>query len=112
MLTNPAIHDNLIHYGKISVEIISAVATAAVAATGIVSFHSSPAQVETPSQVQTVKVDRINVASPVRKCSEQAWPYYEPRCLWFNGKLGETRTVRVIPIDRMQTANSTPTDAK
>ena len=101
MLMHAAIPGSLIHPGKISVKIISAFAAAAVTA-GIVSLQNSPLQAEAYSRPQAV--EKINIAPPVAKCSQQAWPYYESSCLRVGDKsVGEARTVRFIPIDRRQT---------
>jgi hypothetical protein len=113
MLTNPALHDGLIHSGKISIEILSAVAAAVAAAAGIVSFDNSPVEVGAQSPDQAIKFDQINVASPVARCSDETWPYYANNCLWVRDRSsGKARAVRFIPIHGMQAPNSAVTAAK
>ena len=114
MLTHSEIHGSIIHSGKISIEIISAVAAAVVAAAGIVSFQNSPVQVAAYSQAEDFKVNQANIVTPVAKCSEQTWPYYDLSCLRVrsNSPSGEPHMVRFIPIGRAQPTNSTATFAK
>lgn len=110
-MLNSAIQTNTIHSGKIS--IFSAAAVAVFVAPGIMAFQDFSLQVEAYSRAQAVKREQVNIAGPVARCSEQAWPYYDRRCLWVLDKTaGEIRTVRFVPIDRMQTANATVTVAK
>jgi hypothetical protein len=113
MLMHPAIDDRFFSSGTISIEIISAMAAAVVAAAGIVLFQTSSAQVAAYSRAQDVKLDQASIASPVANCSEQTWPYYDRSCLRVrNSPSGEPHTVRFITIDRAQPTNSTATFAK
>jgi hypothetical protein len=80
---------------------ISAIATAAVVAGGLVTFPSLSAQVEAHSQAPAAKADRIDIRMPGETCSQQAWPYLASDCLRDNSRpMGQARAVRVVSTDR------------
>lgn len=111
MLTCPAIQNTL--SSKTAIEMMSAAAAAAVVAAWVTALPSVPAQIDAHSNTLGATVDRIDIGQPVPKCSQQAWPYYERSCLRDRDQpAGEMRTVRIVPIDRTQTANLTAAVAK
>ena len=81
---------------------LSMIAAAAMGA-AVVTFMPTFAPVAdagTPPQI--VKADRIDFRPIGKACSEQAWPYYEAKCLRDRMQPGgQARTVRVISTDRV-----------
>jgi len=80
---------------------ILAVLSVLCAAVGIVAL-------QTPSAVSGAFPTQMALRympADVMRCSQRAWPYYESQCL--RTYAGESRVVRVIPLDRRRSADVT-----
>jgi hypothetical protein len=98
---------------KIAFAAGAAVAAAVVAAAWLMAFQSVSTQVEAGLQAPAINIDRVDNHPPAANCTHQAWPYYESSCLRNRGEpVGEKRTMRIVPIDRIQTPNPMVTAAK
>ena len=83
---------------------ISAIALAALIAGAITVLPSFSASVVASAPLHSGKGDRLDVRPLGSQCSEQAWPYFEAKCLRDNrvalGKVGTT--ARIVTADRIQ----------
>jgi hypothetical protein len=82
-----------------TLSMIAAAAMGAAVVTFMPSFAPT-ADANTPAPI--IKADRLDVRPIGKACSEQAWPYYETKCLRDRTQPGsQARTVRMISVDRV-----------
>jgi hypothetical protein len=81
-------------------KILSGLAAIALGAAAVLSFPGFSPEVEARTPPPVMKGDRLDIQNPILDCSEQAWPYYEARCLVRPGS--QPRVVRLISIDRIE----------
>jgi hypothetical protein len=81
---------------------ISAVLAAALIAGGITVLPGASERVVASAPLNSGKGDRIDSRPLGPKCSEQAWPYFEAKCLRDSRMpLGQAKNARVVTIDRV-----------
>lgn len=81
---------------------LSAVAAAALGAAAVLALPGFSPDAEAITPPAGVKADRIDARPLLKDCSQQAWPYYEARCLRDHaGTGGAARPIRVIAVDRL-----------
>jgi len=83
---------------------ISAIAAAAlVAGVAVFIVPAMTQKVEASTPVAATKGDRLDIRSAVGPtCSQQAWPYYETRCLRdVSQNASRARPVRLVSTDRL-----------
>jgi len=83
---------------------ISAIAAAAlVAGVAVVVVPGLTEKVQASTPVAATKGDRLDIRTAVGPaCSQQAWPYYETRCLRDHTRnAGRARPVRLVSTDRL-----------
>jgi hypothetical protein len=91
------------------IKTITAIAAAAFIAAIVVVFPGATPAVSanTPDQAgaqqPALKSDRLAVRALGAACSPRAWPYYDRDCLFEGRWHGETRSVRVVTTDRIDT---------
>jgi hypothetical protein len=84
---------------------ISAIGVAALIAGTLTVLPSFSDPVVASAPIHSGKGDRLDIRPLGTQCSEQAWPYFEARCLRDNrAALGRVKPARVIAIDRIGAA--------
>lgn len=84
---------------------ISAVAVAALVAFAVTILPGAGNQVSASAPITTGKGDRLDIHAVGTNCSQQAWPYYEAKCLKdVRQPMSRAKTVRVVSTDRLQPA--------
>jgi hypothetical protein len=83
--------------------VLSAIVAAALGAALVMALPGFSPEVEAGTAAQSVKPEPHN-ALPANACAEQAWPYYDARCL--HDRTGgdsaqPARTVRIVSTDRL-----------
>jgi hypothetical protein len=82
-----------------SYRIFSGIAAAALGAAAVLALPGFSPEVEARTPPPAVKADRLDIA--LKDCTQQAWPYYERRCIRDRSQPdGQARIVRVISTDR------------
>jgi hypothetical protein len=85
------------------VKVVSAIAASALIA-GVASISALTASVEASTPPAAVKGDRLDIRPIGAACSQNAWPYYETKCMRDRTQpAGHTRATRLISLDRAQT---------
>ena len=81
-------------------KVIPAVAAAALGAAAVLALpgFSPDADASTPPKI--VKSDRLDIRPAAKDCSQQAWPYYEARCM-SDRSTRTAKPIRVISTDRI-----------
>jgi hypothetical protein len=77
------------------------VAVAMSATTALLVLPAFSPEVEARTPEAAIKGDRLDIRPIGMACAEQAWPYFEAKCLRDRTRPGgEARTVRVVSTDR------------
>jgi len=83
------------------IKALSAIAVAALIATGLTILPGFAPQVEASVPQALAKADRLDVRAVGRDCSQQAWPNFEASCLRVAGtKAAPIREARLVTADR------------
>lgn len=81
---------------------ISAIAVAALVAFAVTILPGAGNQVSASAPITTGKGDRLDIHAVGANCSQQAWPYYEAKCLKdARQPMSRAKTVRVVSTDRI-----------
>jgi hypothetical protein len=82
---------------------ISAVLAAALIAAAAAVFSTGfTKEVEASTPVAAAKGDRLDIGPVGAACTQQAWPYYEAKCLRDKSKnAGRAQAVRIVTADRL-----------
>lgn len=84
---------------------ISAIVLAALIASAAIVISGASDKVVASAPLHSGKSDRLDIRPLGAKCSEQAWPYFEAKCLRDSRmSMGRARTVRVVSADRVTPA--------
>jgi hypothetical protein len=79
-----------------------AIAAIMMGAAVVLALPGFSPEVEASSPAPIAKSDRLEVRPIGKDCSEQAWPYYETKCLIDRTQAsGQARTVRQVSPDRL-----------
>jgi hypothetical protein len=80
---------------------VSVVALAAAIAGAVTILPSFSDKVVASAPIHAGKGDRLDAHALGTRCSEQAWPYFEAKCLR-DGRapLGAAKAVRIVSADR------------
>ena len=83
-------------------KVLSAITACALGAAAVLAFPGFSPQVEAGTPPLVVKADRLDYRPLASACSEQAWPYFEAKCLRDRKQaIGPVRPVRLITTDRL-----------
>src|SRR5688500_5161338 len=81
---------------------ISAVVLAVAVAGAYTVIPGTSDRVAASAPLNSGKGDRLDVRPLGTSCSEQAWPYFEARCLRDRRMaLGQAKTARIVTADRL-----------
>ncbi len=81
-------------------KVIPAVAAAALGAAAVLALPGFSPEADASTSPKIVKSDRLDIRPAAKDCSQQAWPYYEARCL--RDHRARTATpIRMISTDRI-----------
>jgi hypothetical protein len=85
---------------------ISAIVLAAMVAGAYTVLPGTSDKVAASAPFKSGKGDRLDIRLLGIKCSEQAWPYFEARCMR-DPRLarGEAKPARIVSADRVPVAN-------
>ena len=79
-----------------------ALAAVALGVAAVLAFPGFSPEVEASAPAHVVKADRLDYRPIGKACTQQAWPYYEIKCLRDRAQVaGEARTLRLITTDRL-----------
>jgi hypothetical protein len=82
---------------------ISAIVLAALVAGAYTVIPGTSDKVAASAPLNSGKGDRLDIRSIGAKCSEQAWPYFEARCVRDRRMaLGQAKPARVVSADRVR----------
>jgi hypothetical protein len=88
---------------KSSSKTISAVVAAAVIAGAVAMISGTSGKVSASAPLNSGKGDRLDIRVVGPKCSQQAWPNYEPGCIKDRKMpMGQAKAVRVVSADRVR----------
>jgi hypothetical protein len=80
----------------------SAILAAALIAGAMTMLPGVSAQVSASSPLNHGKGDRLDIRPIGANCSEQAWPYYDAKCLKdARQPMGIAKPVRIVSADRV-----------
>jgi hypothetical protein len=81
---------------------ISAIALTVVIAGAATALFSFSNQVVASAPMHSGKGDRLDIRPLGKLCSDQAWPYFEAKCLR-DGRatMGEAKPARIVTADRV-----------
>ena len=80
---------------------VSAVIAAALIAGAFTILTSGTDKVAASAPLNSGKTDRLDIRPAALKCSEQAWPYIETKCLRDSREpMGQAKAVRIVTTDR------------
>ena len=81
---------------------ISAIALAALAGGTVTILASFSGKVLASAPMHGGKGDRLDIRPLGAQCSEQAWPYFEAKCLRDRrSAMGQAKSPRVVTADRV-----------
>jgi hypothetical protein len=87
-----------------AIRAVSAVAAAVLIAGAITLLPGASASVSANAPLNSGKGDRLDVRAVGPQCSQQAWPYYEARCIKDRRQaMSEAKPTRIITTDQAQT---------
>jgi len=87
---------------KNSSKAVSAVVVAALIAGGVTLLTGSSDKVVASAPLNSGKGDRLDIHPIGKRCSQQAWPYFEARCTRDRRQAtGQPRNVRIVTTDRI-----------
>jgi hypothetical protein len=82
---------------------ISAIALAALIAGATTILPGVGDKVVASAPIHAGKGDRLDIRPLGTKCSEQAWPYFEAKCVRDSyAALGKAKPARVVSVDRVE----------
>ena len=88
-----------------AIRAVSAVAAAIVIAGAITLLPGASASVSANAPLNSGKGDRLDIRVVGPQCSQQAWPYYEARCVKDRRHaMSQAKPARIVPLDRAQAA--------
>jgi hypothetical protein len=80
---------------------ILAIAAVALSAAAVLALPGFSPEVEASAAPIVQKTDRLDYRPLGMACSEQAWPYYEAKCLRDRTQEGgQPRPARIVKVDR------------
>jgi hypothetical protein len=84
---------------------ISALAIVAAIAGAMTVLHGANESVSANAPLNSGKGDRLDIRAVGPQCSEQAWPYYEARCVRDRRQaMSQAKPARVVTTDRVGAA--------
>jgi hypothetical protein len=84
---------------------ISAIALAALVAGAATILLNFSGEVVASAPIHSGKGDRLDIRPLGAQCSEQAWPYFEAKCLRDKRvTMGKAATARIVTADRINIA--------
>ena len=82
------------------IKALSAIAIAALIATGLTILPGFAPQVEASVPQVLAKGDRLDIRTVGKDCSQQAWPNFEASCLRASGSKSMVKEARLVTADR------------
>jgi hypothetical protein len=80
---------------------ILAIVTVGLSAAAVLALPGFSPVVEASAPAAVQKSDRLDYRPLGKACSQQAWPYYEAKCLRDRTQdAGQARTVRLVSVDK------------
>lgn len=81
---------------------IAAIALAAMLAGTVTILPSFSDRVVASAPIHAGKGDRLDIGPRGVNCSDNAWPYFEAKCLRDGrNSLGKAKAVRIVTVDRV-----------
>jgi hypothetical protein len=81
---------------------LSAIAAATLGAALVLALPGFSPQAEALTPLPVIKGDRLDLRTPLKDCTQQAWPYYETNCLRDRTHAAnQARPVRLVTTDRL-----------
>ena len=82
---------------------ILAIVAIAMSAAAVLALPGFSPEVEASAPPAVQKSDRLDFRPIDTGCSQQTWPYYEPKCLRDRTQgSGQGRPVRVVRVDKVK----------
>jgi len=83
-------------------KVVSAIAAMSLGAGMVLALTGFGPEADAGTPPKVVKSDRLDFRPTGKDCTQQAWPYYEPKCLRdLTQVAGQARQARIITTDRV-----------